>query len=1413
MLVFHMMEETGTITIVGISNDSKKRSGSGGAPTADTTTTTTKSDRRDRGTSIAAAATTVPKSLRPIADRSIGRKLSVSGDPSEFTCADSSYFLKVDTISTHYRDDSALYKHYHRQEVDQLVKENIAYLQQQQQHRKPSPEGTHTKQQRRCCSNRTWLISENVECQLLGSTIVSINGVSMHGLDKHFQRKLLEQRKRPLYMKVQPSHYHLTASPVSISGQTLYTISSLQSRSDSSSSAVIKPKMVYDKISNQLFLSKYGSSYASKIRSKVDSITKDYLECDWKYQSRLSPQATLPQATVVSLYRYIESEMSKLELFNGKHKRGMSMPTELLEEHWDNIRSHIEMLVFNKVSDFTHRLWPLYREDYIKVNRDYEDLFNASSAAAAATGGSQKPAIIVAEEFIEIDLNLSARHRSGNGWAAAASSPSSSSSYPEVRIELSTDHSLYMKLAYMRFLTLRHVGLSGTSSDDDDDNSIDDGSRLQLGLHMMHMNNTLAQQEIWYLCMAEMTAAMLCTTPGEVLEKLVSAVHMIYHALGSYLNPDAMYAGDDRVVEQGRNHSCCGCESMHLLPQSTEQSSEERSPAIGAADTQMISIPTPSSSSSSDEYSMVCEQLSSILKDTTLLISAPASPDEAIDIKDISLESIGSESPKGTTRSHHHTLSADDLMPAITWVLIQANPPDVEYVVWMCNEFRHPSLVKGEEAFCLAQLSSALEFCRTSSFTSFDIQQDTYNAYLIRYNNTLKLLLSCKKGDVSSIRRLLKDGVDVNGLSPDYKDCPLTACIRYGRVEAFRCLLEVPSIDIHNTVVNLYSGSAPHQRCSILIVAAQCAQLDIVLLLLSRGADRHYKDDSGTTASSAIQSVIDSTSSSTSKSSSKSTNQSSSSNNSSSSNSNSNSMGKGDNNDAARLFLKKLELEYIELCLRIEPVCSMDLIDAIELDDQSAVAGLLLQRVPLNCLNTGVDSKLSPLIAAVHSEHMSILRILLNKHLCPHLDINYPNASGETALIVCVKECIKNPSQQLVCKAGMLLRAGADRYLVDIDNMSAMDYMSRGIESFTAFTRDILSSSAAKYDQSPPWEDRQVTSVAYSSIIADIQRQGGAQLNDAQKRLVIEEKMDALLDLQALLSNDPIGNDALQPNSNSTNNSKGNSKSKSVPIYGHAKAKNLHAVKALLYQGVDANEVCPEKNYSSLIAAVYNGDLAMLQVLLQANKLYRLTSTYDSSASKLARLNRYCYVKAGVGSTNISVIRSPDPVDHITVDVNQPDSTGMNALHYAAQIGNPSIVGALLQAGANRTSLNNKSHSPLDIATAHEHAEATDILRYDPQVVSICLAAKHGDWGVMKALLAQGMCILQTSHVECIHIHHTPDTPFYLSSTTPPIYLYTQHLLFFFSSFSFLQGSPSMLRRSTSTRRTRAGYNTTSTRH
>ena len=153
------------------------------------------------------------------------------------------------------------------------------------------------------CINRIWLVYEYLDDFLLGSTIVSINDINVLGLDVYYQQKLLEQRKRPLKL--------VLGSP-SIPDNMSTNIVNDQYHSKS-------PSQTYNRISYQLFLTKYQSNCASKLRSKVDSILKDYIECDWK-KSKLTHGNTLPQATIISIYKYIESEMLKLELFNSKHK-------------------------------------------------------------------------------------------------------------------------------------------------------------------------------------------------------------------------------------------------------------------------------------------------------------------------------------------------------------------------------------------------------------------------------------------------------------------------------------------------------------------------------------------------------------------------------------------------------------------------------------------------------------------------------------------------------------------------------------------------------------------------------------------------------------------------------------------------------------------------------------------------------------------------------------------------------------------------------------------------------------------------------------------------------------------------------------------------------------------------------------
>ncbi len=137
-------------------------------------------------------------------------------------------------------------------------------------------------------------------------------------------------------------------------------------------------------------------------------------------------------------------------------------------------------------------------------------------------------------------------------------------------------------------------------------------------------------------------------------------------------------------------------------------------------------------------------------------------------------------------------------------------------------------------------------------------------------------------------------------------------------------------------------------------------------------------------------------------------------------------------------------------------------------------------------------------------------------------------------------------------------------------------------------------------------------------------------------------------------------------------------------IYDLARTGNLGGVQALIEQGVNVNTSCPRLQYTPLIAAVHNQDIAMVDYLLQ---------------------NAY-------------------------VDVNKHGLHGMTPLHYAAQSGNTMIAGMLLRFGADRNAMMETQLTALDFAAAKGYDAICDSIRFDPKKVSVCLAAKHGDMKV-----------------------------------------------------------------------------------
>jgi ankyrin repeat protein len=100
------------------------------------------------------------------------------------------------------------------------------------------------------------------------------------------------------------------------------------------------------------------------------------------------------------------------------------------------------------------------------------------------------------------------------------------------------------------------------------------------------------------------------------------------------------------------------------------------------------------------------------------------------------------------------------------------------------------------------------------------------------------LTYASRNGQIAAMQFLLANGADING--DPYRGTALTWATFTRRADVMRWLLD------HGANVNhraTFGGPQHGQGITALHIAAQCDRLDIVKLLLARGADRNVKDD------------------------------------------------------------------------------------------------------------------------------------------------------------------------------------------------------------------------------------------------------------------------------------------------------------------------------------------------------------------------------------------------------------------------------------------------------------------------------------------------------------------------------------------------------------------------------------------
>lgn len=1218
-------------------------------------------------------------------------------------------------------------------------------------------------------------------------------------------------------------------------------------------------------VSYDLFLSKYSGRDTSRLRKQIDQILSDYTTCNW---AEAVQQGTgSPETTLISVYKYIESELQRLDLFSATHysnkrKKGepSSVPEAMTDEHWDFVKAHIESMIFEKVATFTKALWRIFKppieplvlstgsddddddkEDRSEskrrdkrpiqiffvneqlevpqaigsVNQLLDSALNrVSHLSSERMGGT----IIASTETVEpvhnsrdalflhpLDSPINSPDTDNLASAERTMKPLFEES-DEVRIHLELDasHPLSVKLAFLRFATLEVLGVHGGGPKNIGETSLDPAQFLS---HLAVRNSTLLGDEEWYAAARGLHTLGQLSTPGEMLQQLKQVVDVITRALSRLLNPVPPLA-----TASDAKQSTSGDDSK---------------------------IGTTNADETED---------ASYLKPSEQDRLAPSTDDNEIEYG-ISIDNPRAENHEIRSQQAQQVVAGDELLPAIIWTLLQANPPQIEQILWLCSSFRHPALLvrRGEEAYCLANLASAVEFLRSSYSASFELpDRHVYDALLLRYTLTLRLMVACKEGDLASAMSLIAQGADLNGLSPDLLDSPLTAAIRFNQPTMLQFLLFGPHsarlLNV-NQRVHLYRG--PHERCTALHQAVLLGNLHMVVALLNAGANRYLIDED---CNSALDIALEKEE-----------------------------FEKG-NNTADKVTEVDLSTKVSDKWWQLQTVLLADpaqcsLLDAIFsssfnnlnklFDEQNGsgirstasvpperlVAGLLLQGVSVNTVGLPSCTAVSkfvcipdiftPLIAAVLTDNVDVVRMLLSLPVHQCADVNLRNSMGESALLVCVQKCLRAPSLTQLQIAAILLRAGADRYLTDNQGNSALTIVTAcrsGCEEELQVRQPncVTGTGSVAEQEGALWTYNQLLAVQRkhrrssrrastttprtSALIVDTSsgdrvvdpsfpeaKLRSLSITTASRRSsghISHLSNPELTTLHEILflrqgcpkydENSPgLNSDAdlsqsihsalydllhLDPHAQGTTSSKW-----SKSIYEYAKERNYGAVRASLLQAVDVNASCPQLGYTSLIAAVYTAEIPLIHLLLKAESIDHATCTYSAIWRKIFRAffrtqeaHRQLAWQGANPTSRVNPYQdvpydAEADVDYIDrkvrrnrLDLDRAGRGGMTALHYSAQAGYTPIVGLLLMHHATRNFLNAAGHSALDVAVTNGHTDTANVLRYDIHRISICLAAKHGDWTVLQALLWQGVSVnvlKQHVHPQRASVHHELATP------------------------------------------------------
>ena len=500
--------------------------------------------------------------------------------------------------------------------------------------------------------------------------------------------------------------------------------------SNTTATTNIKQHMTYTD-----FLSLYNHRNCTYIRKKVTAVLSAYTTCDW-VNAVINNQGK-PQTTLISLYNYIEVEMDKVNMFD--FYKPVSA-REVVKSSWTNfwssptttattnahatttanskdnssnsgnnksnssdvlylsdLRQHIETMLFTQVYDYTLSALPPI----------LTHLNTASTTTYYST--NQHP---LTSAGVDDDVTKS---KEGAKVRSCILDPTVTSS-------------LAFKLASLRHLiTLPHLGLSphlsfspttlptptpAIPTTADQHNTTAPSSSY---------NRELSPE--WQVAVTVLQEALSQRSPGEVLGRLVRFNRLLVNLIRSYLY-------QSRSPYRTQSHSYTPTNPIQSQTQRADEPLESVEHVTGRVlvygNTHDILITGCNNDTGVVAYRSLTPHASS---HTPHISHVQESKHESDDTINIFFTNIPHNSDPSDLNPTYTTdeISADDLLPALIWILIQCYIPYIDSIIYVCQEFRHPELCHGEESYCLSQLSSAVEFIRCCNCYATNSDNNTSN--------------------------------------------------------------------------------------------------------------------------------------------------------------------------------------------------------------------------------------------------------------------------------------------------------------------------------------------------------------------------------------------------------------------------------------------------------------------------------------------------------------------------------------------------------------------------------------------------------------------------------------------------------------------------------------------------------------